>query len=49
MLNANQKISQAIASQMAANGGDLEQAIDAVLGAGTYERIVAETYNAFRE
>ncbi len=48
-MNANQKISQAIVIAMSVNGGDLAKAIDQVIGAGTYERIVSETYNAFRE
>lgn len=42
----NAKISAAILAEYNANGGDVAKAIDAVLAAGTYAKIVDELYDA---
>lgn len=44
MLNANQKISQQILLEIGGNGGDIEQAIDTVIGAGAYAKLVGDVY-----
>lgn len=44
----NAKISARIIAAMNA-GKSLPEAVDAVLGAGTYEAIATDTYNALKE
>jgi hypothetical protein len=47
-MNTNQKISLAILSKIA-NGMTARQAVDAVLGAGTFEKIAGDVYDTLRK
>lgn len=47
-MSTNQKISLAIVQKMA-TGMTVRQALDAVLGAGTFERIAGEVYDTLRK
>ena len=47
-MTAQQKISAAILAEMARNGGNLAAAVNAVLGAGAYERIAGDLYDRLR-
>lgn len=44
-MNKNAEISRRILNLVAA-GASLPEAVDAVLGAGTFERVAAETFDA---
>jgi hypothetical protein len=44
----NAKISARILRQMS-NGATLEQAVDAVLGAGSYKKLAGEVFDALRK
>jgi hypothetical protein len=46
-MTKNQAISAAILAKIAA-GMTVQEAIDAILGAGTYERVAGEVYDALR-
>jgi hypothetical protein len=43
-----QQINLMIASEFAANGGDIRKAFDAVLGEGAYAKMAGELHDALR-
>lgn len=47
-MNANQAISEQIIIAMSVNGGDLAKAIDQVIGAGAYDKLVNEVYEELK-
>ncbi len=47
-MTTTQKISAMILAQMTQNGGNLREAINTVLGAGTFEKLASDVYDALK-
>jgi hypothetical protein len=49
MDNINQVISARILFQLNTNGGDMQKAIDAVIGEGAYDKLVSDLYDKLNQ